>query len=73
MKAQAHRRRQHRTFKGKFPTVEEMKEMKIDELKLHLNKFPGTKKSFTDKDELIQRLSDLYHRKEVLDDLGHGR
>ena len=57
-------------FKGKVPTNEELNDLTINELKPLLKAFPDSKKTFKDKDELVQRLLDFYHRREVLDDLG---
>ena len=57
-------------FKGKVPTFEELNDLTISELKPLLRNFPDSKKTFKDKDELVQRLLDFYHRREVLDDLG---
>ena len=48
---------------------EDLFKLSIAELKKKLEAFPKAKKSFKDKDELAQRLSDLYHRREVLDEL----
>ena len=49
---------------------EDLNDLTIKELKEQLKAFPEAKKSAKDKAELVQRLSDYMHRREVLGELG---
>ena len=52
-----------------YESLEDLDRLTVSKLRIILNSFPGVKKTFKDKAELVQCISDLIYRKRVLDEM----